>query len=154
MTDNISWNDVITAIVAVYGAVLSSIIFIKDQQRNKRHVKLKLTNGMLTFDNGGLSEPMLIFEVSNPGHKNVTINVPQLRLDDGKIIILPESNSNVSYPHTLEEGKSAHAWIEYEQLISSLKSRGYRDNVKVKGIINDQTGKEFKTNDWVKLDLN
>lgn len=153
MGTTLSWSDVLTALVAIYGAVLSTIVFIKEQQKNRRQVNLTLTYGFLTFDHG-LSDQMLIFQISNPGYKNVTINGPQLRLHDNKSMIFPFPNSNVKFPYTLEEGKSVHTWIELKELIRGLKANGYNGTVKFKAKISDQTGKDFSTNGWTKLDLN
>lgn len=151
-TTTVSWNEIVTALLALYGAVLSTIIFFKEQRKGMRRINLTLRYGFLTYDEG-LSNQMLIFEVINPGFKAVTINGPQLRFADGKSMIFPVPNSNVRFPYTVEEGKSAHTWIELQTLIDSLRRNGYSNSVKFKGVVHDQTGREFATKKWMKLDL-
>jgi hypothetical protein len=52
MTTSLSWGEVLTALTAVYGAVLSTIVFVKEQYKNKRQVNLTLKYGFLTYEHG------------------------------------------------------------------------------------------------------
>ena len=152
MKETLSWSDVIVAMIAIYGAFLSTIIFFKEQQRLKRKIKVKLSTGYIT-STMGLSEFMLIMEFINPGFKTVTINSPELRFVDGKKLIIPYPKSNVVFPHSLEEGKSAHVWLEMKQLRKELIEDGYNNSIKIKGAILDQTGNLFCSKGWMKISL-
>lgn len=152
MKETLTWTEFATATIAIYGAVLSTIIFLKEQQKLKRNVKINLTTGYITSDQG-LSNFMIILEVVNPGFKTVTINSPELRIYDGKKIIIPNPNGDVRFPHSLEEGKSAHVWIEIEGLQKELIQIGYPNTVKLRGAIRDQTGKQFYSKEWIKISL-
>jgi len=142
MATSISSIEIITALVAVYGAALSTIIFIKDQNKHKRKVTIKLSNGFLTSDRG-LSDPMLIFEIANPGQKSVTLVGPKITLPDNKSMFFPEIGSIVRFPATLEEGKSIQAWIKISDLKAELVRCGYKGTIKLNYSIDDQTGKTY-----------
>lgn len=153
MTAPVSFTEIITGIIAIYGAVLSTVIFTKGQQNTKRKVQIKMTDGFLTYEDG-ISDPMLILQIINPGWKTVTINGPQLRLIDGKNLILSIHKSNVKFPHELGEGKNAIVWIEIKELKESLISIGYYGSIKVRAVVMDQTGKEFFCRKWKEIRLN
>ena len=74
--DKISWTQIITAIVAVYGAILSTVTFYMNRKEKIRTLKVSFSNGFLTFDNGSISEGMLFINVANPGFKKVVVNIP------------------------------------------------------------------------------
>jgi hypothetical protein len=147
-----TWTEFATAMIAIYSAILSTIIFIKEQQKNKRNVKINLTTGYITSDRG-LSNLMIVIEFVNPGFKTVTINSPELKIFDGKNIIIPNPSRNVRFPHSLEEGKSAHVWIDIEDFQRELLQSRYKETVKLKGAIRDQTGKKFYSKNWIKISL-
>lgn len=147
------WGDILIALVAIYGAILSTVIFIKDQQKDKRRINIRLHSGFLTSDNGELSEPMLFFEIANPGFKKVTINTPSLRLKSGFSLIFPLRNSTVNFPYTLEEGRNITTWYELDKLKDDLIQKlNLHGIIKIKGVISDQVGNEFETK-WRKLNL-
>jgi len=152
MGNQITSTEIITAIVAVYGAVLSTIIFIKEQNKHKRYVTIKMSSGFLTYGND-LSDPMLIFEIANPGQKAVTLVGPRIILPDKKNMFFPYIESSMKFPATLEEGKSIQAWIKISDLKSELIRSGYKEKVKLRCCIQDQPGKNYYCKKSLNLDL-
>jgi hypothetical protein len=148
-----SVTEVLTAIVAIYAAVLSTIIFFKEQNRQKRQVQIVLTSGYLGGDSS-FRELMLFFKISNPGFKDVTLYQPSLLLPDGGEINLFNTGGEVNFPHTLIEGKVFHTWCPYDQLKQELVTQGYSKMVKIKAKIQDQTGKQFKSKKFMNINLN
>ena len=149
---NLTITDIITAIVALYGALLSSAIFINNLSAKRKRIRIKLSGGFLT-GMPQLSEYMLILNISNPGSKSVTVNTPYIKLPDGKQIILFDIQSNYNFPHTLEEGKSVHAWIEFESLKQELIRNNYSGKVNLLCYLQDQTDKTFRSKKPIKIDL-
>lgn len=145
-------TELLTAAIAIYGAVLSTVIYFKEQQKFKRKIKVNVSTGYITYVQG-LSNFMVILEFVNPGFKAVTINSPELWMSDGRKIIIPNPNSNVAFPFTLEEGKSAHVWMDIEGLQKELIHAGYSDTVRLTGAISDQTGKKFHSKKSIKISL-
>ncbi|MCU0290251.1 MAG: hypothetical protein MUF15_28180 [Acidobacteria bacterium] len=138
------WTDVITALVALYAATLSTYIFIIDNKSKKRQISIELSNGFpfLGYNLGPLS---LIIKIANPGSRPVTINSPRLLLPDKKSVVFLETINNVSFPHELQEGKACEILVEKEKIKQVLKEQGYSGEIKVIGEVSDATGKNYKS---------
>jgi len=66
------WPAIIIALVALYGAVLSTYTLLSNRSDRRRHVKVDLSMGFLTFPDR-LSSHMLLVTASNPGNRPVTV---------------------------------------------------------------------------------
>lgn len=143
------WPNIVTAIVAFYGAGLSTYTVFANWKDKQRQIKVKLSNGFL----GGpkLSPTMLLIEASNPGNRTVILNSPGITLPDGKTVVFPIPESNVVFPYTIEEGQSCLVWTPMKKFASTLRNEGYKDIVKIVGFYRDQLGKEYRSN---KFDFN
>jgi hypothetical protein len=132
------WTEILTALVAVYGAVLATINLISRLRDNKARVRVKISTGFLEYGYGPLSEFMVFLEAANNGLKAVTLNSPFIRLPDGKQLIIRTIQSNVSFPYELVPGKSCRTWLEVNQLYRTLKSNHYRGKIKICAVYRDQ----------------
>lgn len=150
----ITWPQIITAIVAVYGAAMATVTFFLKRKEKQRQVKVKFSNGFLPNFGTGIGELMLFIEISNPGNRSVVINVPRIILPDGNIIVFhsPKS-SNVRFPHKLEEGANCMVWTEMRDLASQLRENGYQGIVKLKADIADGTGHKYESKKCWKIDV-
>lgn len=138
-------TELITAIVAIYGAGLSTFIFIKQNQKEKRKLNVILKNGFLT-QGPELSELMILFDISNPGYVPVTVHPPAISVKGHTVnVLFTEPKSNVNFPYTLQSGKRVHIWEPMKPLLNEFKRRGLKGTIKLIGTIEDQTGKEFKS---------
>jgi len=100
--ENINWSQILTAIVAIYGAILSTIIFTSRRREKQRRLKVNFSNGFLTYAHD-LSEAMLFITISNPGNRDVTINVPSISLPDGKPLVFPTLNPMLAFHINLKK---------------------------------------------------
>lgn len=139
------WTNVVTAAVALYGAVLSTYTILANRKDKRRQIKVKLSNGLLT-SGPELSPAMLLIEASNPGDRSVILNSAGITLPDGKTVVFPIPESNVVFPHTLEEGKSCLVWTPMKEFASTLRNEGYKGTVKIVAFYRDQLGKEHRSN--------
>lgn len=149
---NVSWTQIVTAIVAVYGAIMSTVTFVVNRRDKKRKLEVKFSNGSLTYGNK-LSELMLFINVSNPGNRAVKINVPRIILPDGKTIVFPNPQSDVKFPHLLEEGRKCMVWAEMKYLAKQLKDAGYSGVINLKADVEAETGKRYTSQKTWKLDI-
>jgi hypothetical protein len=144
------WNLVVTlvtALVALYGAILSTHHLLLAHREKERTIKVSISNGFFTFG-PRLSELMILVEAANPGERTVTLHAPTLRLPDGKQVVLPSGNSSVSFPYELQEGKSCTAWIEAKELAAALRGHGYSGHVKFRAQFRDAVGNSFTSRPW------
>ena len=139
------WISLIIAIVAVYGAGLSTYNFILDRRDKQRKIKVDLSYGFPVSHNMELMDDALVITVSNPGNRQVTINTPSIRIPDGKKIFTPHPNSNVSFPHTLDEGKNCIVWFPLKEVKYTLSENGYRGKVKMVAQCTDQVDNIYES---------
>jgi hypothetical protein len=152
MKPQITITEILTAIVAIYGAGLSTFIFIKEQNRYKRKISIKMSFGCLTSDNA-LSDQMLLFEISNPGNKPVTVTGPKVILPDKQNMYFPNIGTNVGFPTTIEPGKNVIAWVPLSVIKTNLKSAGYSGTIRLKSSVEDQANNVYKCHKKLKFDL-
>ena len=113
--------------------------------RKDKLTKLKVSSstGFLQYNNGHLSDDMLIIEVSNIGTKRVVINTPYVILPGKKKLVFPNYQSNVTYPYTLEEGIGCKMWVDLKLLCESLKDEWYSGKIKILAAVDDVSGKKY-----------
>jgi hypothetical protein len=145
--ENVNWSQILTAIVAIYGAILSTMIFTSRRREKQRRLKVNFSNGFLTYAHN-LSKAMLFITISNPGNRDVTINVPSISLPDGKPLVFPNPQSNVSFPYKLEEGTECKIWTEIKDLARQLKENWYYGIIRLKAKVEDGSGQIYKSKDW------
>ena len=148
----ITLGQVIVAVVAIYGAVISTITFFSRRNEKQRQLKVRFSNGFTIFGQN-FSELMLIIEVSNPGFRDVTINVPSLILPDRKPVVFPNPQSNVRFPYKLEEGTKCMVWTEMKDLAQNLKENGYTGILKIDAEVDDGAGRRYKSRKSWKLNI-
>jgi hypothetical protein len=150
--DIITWDRIIVAIVAIYGAIMSTITFFSKHKEKQRQLKVKFSNGFTPYGDN-LGELMLFIEVSNLGFRDVTINVPRLILPDRKTVVFPNPQSDVRFPHKLEEGTKCKVWTEIKELAQNLKRNGYKGVIKIDADVDDGAGQIYKSEKPWELDI-
>lgn len=129
----------ITAVVALYGAVFGTVTFALRPER-RRKLKVTLSHGFITHG-PELGPDRLIVNVANPGSNPITVSSVLVRLPDGAHAIFPIENSEVRLPHELEPEKSFHVWEDVAVMARGLKERGYSGTVKLRGAASDAVGR-------------
>lgn len=133
---------IITAIVAFYGAVLSTITVVMTRRDKKRRLHTSIRYGLLTYG-PTLSPPHLLLVAANPGHVSVTIRSAAVWLSNGKTAPILPGQSEISMPHEFLPGQSATCWVEVHPLAQALHDKGVSGGVKLRAQFSDATGKEY-----------
>ena len=139
------WTNVITAAVALYGAVLSTYTILANRKDKRRQIKVKLSNGFLT-SGPEISSAMLLIDASNPGVRSVILNSAGIKLPNGKTVVFPIPEGNVVFPHTLKEGENCLLWTPMKEFARTLGNEGYSGTIKIVAFYRDQLGKEHRSN--------
>jgi len=138
-----NWDIIITLMIAVYGAILSTFTIWDTRHEHKREIRVRLSYGFSTHPLAhGL---LLINEALNTGRKTVTLSSMGLILPNKKFYTFLQPNSNVSFPYDLPEGKNCSVWIETKELAENLKNEGYSGEVKLIGYYGDAIGGRYKS---------
>ena len=146
-----NWPVIITALVAVYGAILSTFNTIANRRDKQQRLSVVLKNGFLIYgpDTGPL---MLFIEIANVGSKVVTIRGIDIKLPKGESVpILNIFDPRGTFlPYTLEEGKSCSTGVEIEKLVKAIIQEGYSKKIKLYVTVSSGAGKIYKSKKpWV-----
>jgi hypothetical protein len=147
------WALIVTFILAIYGAVVSTLNLLNVRKKMRRHLNVKMSRGWRTLPQG-LSGNLFLIEVSNPGYRSVTIDTPYIRLPYGGNLITPWPTAEVHFPHELHEGKRCILWIEEAEVKRNLKDSGYSGKIELWAEVNDQTGKKHVAKKALVYDIN
>lgn len=148
MEDNLTSQlpTIITALIAIYGAILSTYNLVLKRREKSHQVSVNLSSGFLTC--GERLSPYVLFIVaSNPGHRTVTLDSVGIRLPDKRQIVFPFSGrfgSDVQFPHDLTEGQSCRAWVDVKEL-TALLEEGISGRIKLIGFYTDAIGGKYKS---------
>ncbi len=130
-------STVITTIIAVSGAALSTYLAVVARRAKAWVVKVQITNGFLTLHNGDFSDTMLFLTASNPGERPVVLQLPFIRVPNGNNLLLPIDNANVTFPHSLPESEKCMALVATREVAQSLREHGCSGKVKLVGVFRD-----------------
>ena len=137
--------DIITALVALYAAILSTIIALHDWRAKRPNIKVDLSMGNLQSWAGDWNGRVLFLEASNPGEKAVILNSMGLILPGDSKVVCTNPQNRVKFPHHLDPEQSCRGWSQAGEIASQLKARGFHSRVKIVGFYNDEVGRIHKS---------
>ena len=137
----VDWKYVITALIAIYGAILSTINLINNVKNNKSFIEVTTTWGMITGD----EKTKLFITASNPSSRTVTLSSMGFILPNKKYLIFTYPESNVSFPYEVQTGKNCMVWCDIYDIAVQLKKQNYEGDINLIGFYKDQLGKEYKS---------
>jgi len=133
---------IVTAVVAAYGAVLSTVAILQNRRKSQRRLVIGLSHGLLTFG-PRLSDDHILISVANDGVLPVTVRSIGIRLPDGKTAIIPPDQGEFRAPYELAPGQGGNFWVSTNEFLASLKEKGYRGQVRIRGVVGDAVGTQF-----------
>jgi hypothetical protein len=139
-----SLNEVLTLLIALYGAGLATFTFLQQAKEKRAHVKVTFTIGLLPWP-GREMETVILLTASNPGHKKVILNTPGITLPDKKQLIFFEPNSNVRFPYSLEPEASCVVWYNIKAFAEELTSQGFYGKVNLVAYFTDSVGRKHES---------
>jgi hypothetical protein len=135
-----SWPDLATAVVAIYGAILATYSLLKDRRERRRVLKVRLWTAIPVSANGA-GDPLLMIGAANPGERVVHVVGAGFKVVRPKqSFALFQPQSDVRFPHALEEGKSCSVWLESRNVATQLRGLGYAGTVRLVGYFQDAVG--------------
>jgi hypothetical protein len=134
-------------IVAIYGAVLSTINYWRARQKDRRSIRVVLNTVMPTYG-ASLGPPFFCLQAVNMGHRVSLVSVLTLQLPDRRRIWPICSNqvagmNDTSFPARLAEGEVAQRYISYEDVGNALMAHGIVTKTKLTPICEDTTGGQY-----------
>ena len=128
---------IITIILAIYGAGLSTALGIREWRRSRPQLRVTSKHGYVIGDNQEYSEPVWVMEAVNGGPEALFLSSLGFRKREGKLSIRSPYPRNI-VPAKVEKGRN---------LISVYACRWLRelaDRHEIVGVyFQDETGKEW-----------
>lgn len=146
-------KDVALFALAIYGAALSTFNWRQAVRKDKRAVSVKLSTTIPAYDNGSLGPCFAKLEVTNVGHRPVTISTMALELPGGARIFCTAPNaypgiSDTRLPATLSDGASASIHFAYQDISAALANSGRTGKIKVVPACEDSSGTYHRGKHW------
>ena len=140
-------SDIITALIAVYGAVLSTIILVREWKAKRPDIRVEVSLASHQYPSGELSNLKLIVFATNAGEKAVVLSSPGLILPNQNRMWFPETDPefDVTFPHQLRPEHPCSAWVDPGEVGRALKSDGFSGKVKLIGFYKDAVGRTHKS---------
>jgi hypothetical protein len=138
----------VTATVAIYGAVLSTLNYRHSRAEKKRRLDVRLSGGFLTYGPGmgtHLSDYKCIVTISNPGHTSVTLRSVRVAAGKFNIIVSAEDGEPQRLPHEILPGQDCTFWVDVRGIAESLAAKRVSGSIRLRGIATDGTGTEFSS---------
>lgn len=135
-------SEVITLMIALYGALLSTFVFVAERLDQRPRVRVSANLGFMVGLSG--SEGNLLFlEAVNVGRVEVTLSSWSFLLPDSRKLIFPMFPQRVSFPFELAPGKSCTVYVPLKLISEGLVSEGLAKGTHLIPQFMDQTGKVY-----------
>jgi len=141
---SIDWTQIITTVLAVYGALLASYTFWVTLRDKKRTLKVELHYALAPLPIEGVEE-LITIRVSNPCFQNVTASSVALELPDKRQIVYPDPRSDKPLPHELTPGTNLTVLNNSQELAKSLLEAGFTGTISLIGSCSDAVGGNHKS---------
>lgn len=126
---------IITAIVAVWGAVLSTIVYVGNRKANRRTLSVSLAVGVDPYSLD--RQPLLLTTVANPGLRTITVQGYELDIGNKRRLLIMNPRADVKLPHPLQEGQSCHFWIPVSDVANQFSSDTPSGIAQVSAVVKD-----------------
>jgi hypothetical protein len=141
-------EEIITFVIAVYGAVLSTVAIYLSVRRDRRSLAVRMATTMPTYGSH-IGAPMVQIEVTNTGHRDLVADAPQLRVEgDEMVFALTDGPGLADFPKKLSEGERGSVMIAYRNLALSLQHRGHRGKVTLFATCKDSAQNTYRSKPW------
>ncbi len=139
------WTGIIIAIVAIYGAVLSTYLAYQQRAKDKMKLNVRVSWGALT----GVPtyETKLFVGVSNPSSRPITVSNVGIKLPDDEQILFFEGN--IQLPYSLEPENNFISWAPLKEIGIICAQKGFSGKISIEGFCNDQVGRRHCSSQFV-----
>lgn len=139
-----SQSEIITLIIAIYGAVLSTIIAIREFTKDKRRVKVVCRYAFAFPPGSNETLKFISISVVNTGHRPIQINQAGIMLNDGNGITQLESKiGKIPLPKKLEDGESLEIMFDADKIEQALKNHENKKAKFTKAYVSDAEGNRY-----------
>jgi hypothetical protein len=149
-----TFKDVVLFVLAIYGAVLSTINWRQAARKERREIVVSVSVERPIYEDKRVGEPFAKIEATNFGNRAVTVKTLTFELPTGNRIsaigtdvVFPVQSSTV-LPASLLDGQSAHLFISYLYIACALHQSKNLGIIKLTPVCEDSVGGIYKGKPW------
>jgi len=130
----------LTLPLAIYGALLSTIKVLADWSESRRRIEFAIKRGGVGSELG--FEPVVFLRVSNPGHREVTLDELGIELPENRELMYRHPKGEIGeLPVGVGGWKSASAWIALSEIRTMLGRNYQEQTVQIRAKARDALGR-------------
>lgn len=138
---------VTTAVVAAYGAILSSYVALRTLGKDRR--RLRISAGLGVIARGPQYERTVVtLRAENIGHRGVQLSSCGFVVGGSLMFVPTGIQGSVVLPTELKDGAGCSMLIEVHDLVERLKQVGFGPRGKVRVFFKDALGTTFTSKPW------
>ena len=140
------WVQVIVAGIAMYGAFLSTLIYI----RNKRKILFEFGWGLAS---NNLDSVLLYYKIANTGQRPISVNNIGIKIKGTTKGINQILQQQIILPKILKNEEYVTIPIELNAMKNVFIEKGLKNTIEIKGVFTNISNKKFYSKKWMKIDL-
>lgn len=145
-------EDLVLLALALYGAILSTIIWRHSARRDAARIKM-VVGTMMPACGAQSGPPYAKVEAINVGRRTVTVEILTLELPSGARLFTPYKTGiagleSTRLPASLDDGETARYVVSYEDIGRALRSHGLGRGTKLIPVCIDTAGRAHKGKPW------
>lgn len=137
-----TWTDIVVAIIAFWGAMLSTVTFIKDLRKEKSKIRVKTSCCLLGCTDGS-SQRKINVVAMNKGSVSVVLSSVHILMPDGRNYVQIDSPSSPRLPYELLPRQSYSHFFDLDNFKIVAKQRGYLGRIKITPWFSDQLDNKY-----------
>jgi hypothetical protein len=140
----LSTSEILTLLVALYGAVLSTVLGVRELRKGKRKVRVTCKMALAPNPAGSDVWEFVSIQAVNDGYRPVEIKMAGLLMSNGEFFTQIRSNMGpLPLPKKIEDGDSITVHFDYSEVERALRERSSEGVVFTKAVVRDAAGKEY-----------
>ncbi len=142
-------TEIIIAVAAAYGALLSTWNFFQNIRGRKRKLTVQIKEGRSNSE-----QDIINLWVKNPpGYATVSFDSPQFILPNDEVFIIANPLNNVRFPYELAGGNHCPIIYSKQDVISGATNAGYSGITELRAKVLDGADKAYISETPFELDL-
>jgi hypothetical protein len=138
------WTEILTALVALYGAVVATFTAITQYRNSRPRLKVELKEGWIIGDPNVGDDKCLTVSTKNFGQKKVTLNILSFKSSNGKAWIVPAPG--VTFPYELEPECCCVMYMKAKSAAQALGEGDCAGKIILTATVADAIGREYRSN--------
>jgi hypothetical protein len=148
----LKWTEILTAIVAAYGAILATLTFIYQWRLSRPRVEVDIQESLVFPFLGNPTNvgepfgPVVSVSPRNMGQKKVVLHSWGFTINrNEESIMVTQPSGLVEFPYELLPDSSCSLWVPAKQLAERLHSQGISGKVKLSGYVEDAVKRRYRS---------